>query len=378
MAETLDCALAGRCGGCPWIRTPISQQRAQKAAAFAALWAEAGLEPIAPPELLDCGTAHIRQRADLTLRDGRLGMYALGGSRELVDMEACPMMDPRLEQLLTRLRAALPDVPRASLRLRVAPGGARGLWLDLPNIDIKGLLDEQTWLTTGCPAEQVEIGQKRRRVVRAGDRLKFTKAAALHAWMRTPVGEGMQPLYGLVGGFSQPGEDTVRVLVGAVLAQAAEIGASRWLELFSGAGTLTLPLAHAVDHVEAWEVERTSTAGLERAAQEAGLSERITVRPLNVYRVSDRLVAALRAARPEAILADPPRSGLGAFVGALEALPEPPRHLLYVSCFAESLIADAVALAKLGYRAEAVVGVDQFPHTPHGEWVVRFHWAGSS
>ncbi len=74
----------------------------------------------------------------------------------------------------------------------------------------------------------------------------------------------------------------------------------------------------------------------------------------------------------EAILADPPRSGLGPFAEALNGLAPSlrPPHLVYVSCHVDALGRDAAVLARAGYRAVAVDGIDQFPHTPHAEVVL--------
>ena len=40
-----------------------------------------------------------------------------------------------------------------------------------------------------------------------------------------------------------------------------------------------------------------------------------------------------------------------------------------MSCDAGSLVTDLRAMADAGYQVESVEGVDQFPHSPHGEWV---------
>lgn len=351
----------------------MSAQRARRSEALAAAWEGAGLPRLAVPvPVLPTGLGGLRDRVDLTLEGGKLGLYALEGPRAVVDMAACPMMSPALEAWLQDFRADLPPVQQASVRLRVGPTGRRGLWLDAANTDIKALLEERGWLERQLAQAQVELGQRRKPLEGGGsERLRLSKTPVLSAWIQTLLEGGPQDLYGEVGGFSQPGSAPNRVLVAAVRARAAALGARRWLELFAGAGNFTLPLAEMAERVDAWEVEPSALAGLARAAAEAGLAGRIFAEPLNVHRPSPRLAAALAQARPEAILADPPRSGLGGFREVLAASRHRP-PLLYVSCYPQSLTEDAVALAALGYRAEEIVGVDQFPHTPHGEWIVTF------
>ena len=71
----------------------------------------------------------------------------------------------------------------------------------------------------------------------------------------------------------------------------------------------------------------------------------------------------------EALLVDPPRSGLGRFAQRLADAKDGPSALLYVSCAAESFITDLGTLAPAGWRVRSLTLVDQLPQTPHGEWV---------
>ena len=78
---------------------------------------------------------------------------------------------------------------------------------------------------------------------------------------------------------------------------------------------------------------------------------------------------ALRDARPDLVVVDPPRNGLmpvaTEHLGALAA----PR-LIYVSCNPQALGRDLARLAKLGYTATSIQPVDMFPQTGHVETVV--------
>jgi 23S rRNA (uracil1939-C5)-methyltransferase len=46
-----------------------------------------------------------------------------------------------------------------------------------------------------------------------------------------------------------------------------------------------------------------------------------------------------------------------------------PDTIVYVSCHAQTLIKDGMNLMELGYQLRHIEGVDQFPNTPHCEWV---------
>jgi 23S rRNA (uracil1939-C5)-methyltransferase len=72
--------------------------------------------------------------------------------------------------------------------------------------------------------------------------------------------------------------------------------------------------------------------------------------------------------RPEQIVVDPPRAGLGAETTALLAEIAAPA-LTYVSCDPATLARDLRALP--GYRIQSVTLVDLFPQSFHLETVVQ-------
>jgi len=385
MEQGLACTVAGRCGGCPSISTPYAEQLTHKRDALVAAWREAGLPEAALEALTvhSAGAGGLRDRTDLTFQrvEGApvLGLWALD-RQELVPVGACPMASDALRAFMVDLAADPPPIDRASLRLRVAPDGRRGLWIDAANADIKVLLDEEAWLTRQLASAHVEMGQRRKTLFVAEDRLRLQKNPELHPWFQTWVdgADGLTPvpLFGTVGGFSQPGLATNRLLVERVLGRVRPLGAVRWLELGAGSGNFTLPLASVAAEVTAAETDPLARQGLERSAAEAGLSDRIDAISANMHRADGHLIGLVAAA--DAIFADPPRSGLRAFVDALAAVGsgEGPRDLVYVSCFADSLIADLARLAELGWGAVSVEGIDQFPQTEHGEWLVHLQRAG--
>ena len=49
-----------------------------------------------------------------------------------------------------------------------------------------------------------------------------------------------------------------------------------------------------------------------------------------------------------------------------------PEALIYVSCFEESFVHDTAKLKELGFQLKNLLGVDQFPFSPHMEWVALF------
>lgn len=75
----------------------------------------------------------------------------------------------------------------------------------------------------------------------------------------------------------------------------------------------------------------------------------------------------------QAVLLDPPRSGIGK-MGIRNIVKLAPENIIYISCNPATLARDAEELQK-GYKMERLAGVDMFPHTPHleccGIWTRR-------
>jgi 23S rRNA (uracil1939-C5)-methyltransferase len=74
--------------------------------------------------------------------------------------------------------------------------------------------------------------------------------------------------------------------------------------------------------------------------------------------------------KPDLVVVDPPRSGLGNSVASALASLDAPR-VTYISCDPATLARDLVPLQAAGYRVEEVHLVDLFPQTYHLESVVQ-------
>lgn len=141
---------------------------------------------------------------------------------------------------------------------------------------------------------------------------------------------------------------------------------TRVLDLYCGAGTLSLPLARDGARVLGVEI-------LPAAVDEA----RATARENRIAGAEYRC-AAIETKEPEAweterwdvVLVDPPRSGLHPrALQKLRALRAP--RIVYVSCNPSTLARDAgVLVNEDGYRARQLRVFDLFPQTPHLECVM--------
>lgn len=152
-----------------------------------------------------------------------------------------------------------------------------------------------------------------------------------------------------------------QVLVDTVLEFLQVNGTDTAVDLYSGVGTFTLPLAAEAGEVIAVESYGPAVRDLRRSLERNNLDADV------IGGDAAREISGIK--HIDALVVDPPRSGLDARV--IEALlsHRELKKLAYVSCNPATLARD---LAKLTaqYTIERVIPVDLFPQTNHVETVV--------
>jgi 23S rRNA (uracil1939-C5)-methyltransferase len=133
------------------------------------------------------------------------------------------------------------------------------------------------------------------------------------------------------------------------------------LDLYAGAGLFSTALACDFRHIVCVEMSQTSSADLAYNRSPNGEVVQAT---------AEQYLARPVPNKPDLVVVDPPRSGLGERVARLLATLAAPR-IVYVSCDPATLARDLVTLLTAGYRAEQVHLVDLFPQTYHLESVVH-------
>jgi 23S rRNA (uracil1939-C5)-methyltransferase len=163
--------------------------------------------------------------------------------------------------------------------------------------------------------------------------------------------------------FFQVNTPMAETLIDLVLSILQPDGSDRVLDLYSGAGTFTLPLAALSGEVVAVESASSSVRDLRRNLEQNGLWAEV------VGGDAAREIAGL--GHFDIAVVDPPRTGLANEV--IDALAEVrPRALAYVSCDPATLARDAKLLASAGMELVTATPVDLFPQTYHVETVAHF------
>ena len=138
------------------------------------------------------------------------------------------------------------------------------------------------------------------------------------------------------------------------LVTAGRAGTLAW-DLYAGVGLFSKPLAETFAQVVSVEVAALPGTSTIASTTAAFLQS-----------------AVLQRDRPDFIVVDPPRAGLGPEVCALLARIRTPQ-IVYVSCDPTTLARDLKALVDSGYTIYELHLVDLFPQTFHLETVVVLH-----
>ncbi len=345
------------CGGCAlqhWAQPPYL---AWKAELIAEALSREGLEAeILPPVACAPGT---RRRLALHARPGRPGEARLGykarGSWALVDIEVCPIADPRLVAsfpALRRLAAAFLEHPRSAPTLHVT-------WTETGvDVDVTGVERRTGGLSADAQLRAAEAAEAAgfARVTLAGE--------ILYQAGRPSVRLGQAVVALPPGAFLQATRDAERAMGDFVLDAAA--GAERVADLFCGVGTFTFRLAERA-RVLAADASAEAIAALSAAVAGAPGLKPIAAEARDLFR---RPVLAEELKGVQAVVFDPPRAGASAQAAQIAA--SRAGRAIGVSCNPATFARDARILVDGGFTLERVLPVDQFLWSPHVELVGVF------
>jgi len=310
-------------GCCDWahIRHP-DQIRIKEAVLRESLQRLGHLDRDEPIHTIPGPDGGYRIRAIFHVIDCRPG-FVREGTHEVVPITGCPSLMPELNEFIGQATAALGEgrfQGADAIRVVASP--------------------------TTCEVAAV--------FMRGREKARWTSGSVL-----TEVGGFQYRLHPM--GFFQPN----RYMLLPLQSRVAELvpPARVVLDLFSGDGFFSLPLARKAEQVVA--VDRRSTAN---AMRNARLNR---VGNITFVKSSARAFLMNAAIRPDAVVLDPPRSGGGPNLTRRIAGLGPAR-IVYVSCNPTTFAADARVLASHDYRITHLEILDQFPNTHHIETIALF------
>nr|WP_245534514.1 TRAM domain-containing protein [Xylanimonas cellulosilytica] len=290
------------------------------------------------------GGLHYRTRVDLVADgEGRAGMRKFR-SHDVVPLDAMP--------LGTADVAALADAEGVFTR-RWTPGARLELVAPADGSEPVLLVDGELWR-----GGRVDRRPNARRAV--GESVTPLRAAGPAETFRYRVA---------ADGFWQNHREAPAVLSGAVLDAVGDASGATVIDLYSGAGLFTLPLAGVVGTGGRVVAVEGDTRAVKDARRNAHHLPQVELHLGAVDRVladGDSGGAGVGAA--DVVVLDPPRAGAGRSV--VEAIVQRgPARVVYVACDPAALARDVAYFAGHGYELADLRAFDLFPHTHHVEAV---------
>ena len=148
-------------------------------------------------------------------------------------------------------------------------------------------------------------------------------------------------------------------LVGDVLSMVEALEPTAVLDLFSGAGNLSMPLAMKGISTTMIESHPTAVKDARRTAARLSLSADIREGRAENFHAGDAFF--------DVAVLDPPRKGAGAVID--QVLLTRPKGVVMVSCNTAALASDLARAERHGYRLSGLKLYEMFPHTGHVEAV---------
>ncbi len=373
VAPKCDDAACGRCGGCPWAAMGYEHQLSWKRQMVVdALEHIAKIDASEAENLVEeCLSSkrqwNYRNKVEFVVGQdvaGRftLGMHAQAG--DFVPLAKCHLITEKLSKMPKALTGALRFVA-GDRDLKIERVGVRAsrrtndieiaLWTEpgkFPRANAANILSKSVPVKRPAISRVlVKEGAKKRKI--AG----VESLAGKSFWT--------EQIDGRIMGLSAPSFFQVNTaqaekLIALVMEMLEPDGLDNVMDLYSGAGTFTLPLAEEAANVQAIEMEGSSIRDLRHNLERNGLFAEVVggdvAHELSGLGSADKVVV------------DPPRSGLGKI--AIEALDATgARRIAYVSCNPSTLARDLLEFSRMGFQVRRVVPVDMFPQTYHVETV---------
>ncbi len=377
---TAPCPHAGVCGGCLWQHMSYPAQLELKRTQINQALERAGHDERIKEVVPSTNTLYYRNRMDYVVGwQGTVGLKEYGSWNRYLDLQTCLLLDDTTPIILQHVRDWMKEQTLSAWDARRHTGLIRYCVIRLGRntnermVTIivkdaaaiseaarKGLTDRLAPLTTTLYlGENQEITD-----------LSLAKTLTLlHG--KEYLSEEVNGLRYLVhpNSFFQTNSDMAATLQTTVLRflgldRAAPSSPSPFvMDLYCGSGFFGIACAKAGARVYGHELDAPAIELAQKNAVNNNVAEQAT------FGAGPAEDLDWKALNPDAVIIDPPRSGL--HPRALEMLLEKkPPTIVYVSCSYRRLVEELKQFKTL-YRVEAIEALDLFPQTPHVEVVTK-------
>ncbi|MGH8003927.1 MAG: 23S rRNA (uracil(1939)-C(5))-methyltransferase RlmD [Limisphaerales bacterium] len=377
---TARCSHFGTCGGCAYQdfnyerqveeKEKLVRESLQKLGGFA----DPPVEPIIPSP----DTFFYRNKMEFSFADQNgklvLGLHERGHFEKMFDVQSCFLQSELSNQIVTFCRgyftrSGLPGynwhTHEGFLRFLVIREGKNTGDVMVALVTSKGEANLRTW------AE--ELVRKFPQIISVLHLINPTRAQVatgeeeIVLWGKPNIKEkiGKFHFYLSAKTFLQTNSRQTEKLYQTALELTQLSGTEKILDLYCGAGTISLFVSPYAKEVEGVEIVPEAIQMAEKNKKENGIENACFVlgearKVAKQYRLENR--------KFDRIILDPPRAGLHPKV-IRDVLPLGAEKIVYVSCNPTTFARDAKLFAEGGYQLKRVIPVDMYPHTFHVELV---------
>ena len=371
-----DCPYYRQCGGCAFRHMDYAEELRAKGQRVQDALTRLGGSGVTVEEILGAAEPlHYHNKSQYPVSaDGKVGFYR-ARTHQVTNLDACLIQKPQADAAASALRRYMAEHHVPGYDEKTGKGLVRHLYVrtnrmgqSLICVVVNG--DKLPWedvlVSAMRQAVRSAVGvvlnvNTRRGNVILGDRYRtlwgqdtLTDTLCGHTFRLS------------IPSFYQVNREQAEVLYRKAVEYAGLTGAELVLDLYCGAGTITLTMADRAKRVSGAEIVAPA---VENARENAAANG---VKNAEFFCGDAGDIAAHLAAeslRPDVICVDPPRKGLAPEV--IDAMAEmAPKRIVYVSCDPATLGRDVKLLAQRGYQATRAAAVDLFPGTAHVETVV--------
>ncbi len=370
-----DCPYYRRCGGCAYRHMDYAEELWAKEHRVQDALTRLGGSDVEVEKILGASeTLHYRNKSQYPVSpDGKVGFYR-ARSHCVTDLTACLIQKPQADAAAGALRTYLAEYRVPGYDEQTGTGLVRHLYVrtnakgqSLICVVVNGekLPREDALVEAMRQAVPEAVGvvlnsNTRRSNVILGDQYRTL-------WGEDTLADTLcRHSFRLsIPSFYQVNRDQAEVLYRRAVDYAGLTGTELVLDLYCGAGTITLTMADKAKKVIGAEIISAAVENARENAADNGVE--------NVeFFCGDAGDIALKLAgenlHPDVICVDPPRKGLAPEV--IDAMVRMgPQRIVYVSCDPATLGRDVKLLSHRGYQAVRAAAVDLFPGTAHVETI---------
>lgn len=375
---TASCPYFNQCGGCVYRHISYEAEKRIKTQKVKDAFKRIGHINIPVKEIITASTERYRNKAEYpvgrTANGVHIGFYA-NRSHRIIDAEDCLLQPAEFAEITEIIRKWIfenhvsvwnGETGEGLLRhIYIRKGFVSGeimvcLVVNGENIPNEEQLVAELSKITGIKSIALNVNTANTNVI-LGDRVKTLWGNEKISDTLCGVEIELSPL-----SFYQVNHDGAEALYKKAAEYAALTGSETVIDLYCGAGTIGLSMAHKAKRVIGVEIIPEAVEDAKKNAERNG------IRNCEFYCADASAAVKMlkdKDIKPDVVLLDPPRKGCSNEVLSCVAEMNPDR-IVYISCDVSTQSRDCAILKDLGYEPTEATPVDMFPRTSHVECVV--------